>query len=240
MCREASKCHRKSFAMLGEIHFLSIIWLLWLLYALSPLRHRDGGINFIWNNFIRRRRRSVVCGDETSNFIIILAKWLDRWSSSHCRTAAGAGAASMSSNCSPVSPGHRQVADTPKHSIIFINELHSLLHHSLLMPGSGSARNSPKKLRFSANCYNPRHVYESHSIVWRCARSTNLSPKEAKLRSHKNVYLIWIVAKTKENGNWSANFFWWMSYLRARGWKPSGDDWVKVLGDSSIEFFELF
>lgn len=50
MCREASKCHRKSFAVLRQNSF-PVHHLAALAFVLSLLRHRDGGINFIWNDF---------------------------------------------------------------------------------------------------------------------------------------------------------------------------------------------
>lgn len=107
MCREASKCHRKSFAVLRQNSF-PVHHLAALAFMLSLLRHRDGGINFIWNDFYSTSLGSCV-EMRLLTSLSYSGERVDRWCSSHLAASVRL-ATSMSSNCCRISPvGHAQV-----------------------------------------------------------------------------------------------------------------------------------
>lgn len=154
MCREASKCHRKSFSALRQNSF-PVHHLAALAFVLSLLRHRDGRINFIWNDFYSTSFGPCV----EMRLVTSLSYSGDRWCSSRLAVSVRL-AASMSSNCCRISPvGHAQV-------LHHIPSMSLILFSRLLVPGEWNCSQLAKK-KISANCYNPRHVYESCSIVWR-------------------------------------------------------------------------
>lgn len=193
MCREASKCHRKSFAVLRQNSF-PVHHLAALAFVLSLLRHRDGGINFIWNDFYSTPFGSCVEMSLLTS-LSYSGERVDRWSSSRLAASVRL-AASMSSNCCRSSPiGHAQV-------LHHIPSMSLILFSRLLVPGSGIARNSRKKI--SANCYNPRAMCMSLVQLFDAVNKPFQNKKNKRLRrsfaaiksrlSHLNSH--------KDDGEW--------------------------------------